>query len=922
MKRINKVAVLGSGVMGSRIAAHFANAGVPSYLLDIVPPDADAPARNKIAAAGLDAAKKSKPAAFFEPSLARLITIGNFEDDLPKLAEVDWIIEAVVENLDLKRALLQKVDAVRKPGTIITTNTSGLPVAKIAEGFPDDFRRSWFGTHFFNPPRYMRLLELIPTPDTDRALLDTIAHFSDVRLGKGIVLAKDTPNFIANRIGTFSVLNVMRLMQEMNFSIEDVDALTGTPLGWPKSATFRTIDLVGLDILGHVVRNMTKDVGRTLLSANADDAAEVARLREGLHGRGWEAVDLRHFPINRDLLKKVPVDVIFRYNFIPLEEFPDGRLAIAVADPSQILMLDEISLLLGGRRIVPKVSTLKQIHAVLLNLDPSNKGLDERSDLTLPDFYKQMLERKWLGDKTKGGFYKKTKGPDGSEDRLGLDWKTLEYRPRQKPKFPALDMAKNVDDTGARVRMLLGLDGGSSKPDPAGTFLWQALSDLWTYSANRIPEIADTVVEIDRAMRLGFNWELGPFELWDAAGVEATVARQKKEGEPVAANAEKLLAAGKKSWYADDANTPSGRSYFDLTTDDRRPMTVPRGVWSVQVAKKSKRVVKKNSGASLIDLGDGVACIEFHSKMNSLGSDIISLVTQSLKPGGAGDAFDAFVITNDATNFSVGANLMLLLMSIQEQEWDEVDLAIRAFQGMTQAVKFSPKPVVVAPFGLTLGGGTEMSLHAAARQPHAELYTGLVEVGVGLLPGGGGCKEMLLRAVDSAISIRGASSKDNPDSVELLEAMKRIFETIATAKVATSAEEARTLGFVSNSDRITMNRERVLSDAKARALELARAGYEPPAPRTAIPAPGENILAALKMGVYLMRQGDFISDHEVKIGNHIANVICGGNLTPGTPVSEQYILDLEREGFKSLCGEKKTQERIQFTLKTGKTLRN
>jgi 3-hydroxyacyl-CoA dehydrogenase len=808
MKRINKVAVLGSGVMGSRIAAHFANAGVPSYLLDIVPPDADVPARNKIAAAGLDAAKKSKPAAFFDPSLARLITIGNFEDDLPKLAEVDWIIEAVVENLDLKRALLQRVDAVRKPGTIITTNTSGLPVAKIAEGFPDDFRRSWFGTHFFNPPRYMRLLELIPTPDTDRALLDTIAHFSDVRLGKGIVLAKDTPNFIANRIGTFSVLNVMRLMQEMNFSIEDVDALTGTPLGWPKSATFRTIDLVGLDILGHVVRNMATSVK------------------------------------------------------------------------------------------------------------------DERCDLQIPDFYKQMLDRKWLGDKTKGGFYKKTKGSDGSEDRLALDWKTLEYRPRQKPKFPALDMAKNVDDTGARIRMLLGLDGSSSKPDAAGSFLWQALSELWIYSANRIPEIADSVVEIDRAMRLGFNWEMGPFELWDAAGVEATVARMKKEGKPVAANVEKLLAAGKKSWYADDANIPSGRSYFDLTTEDRRPMSVPPGVWSVQVAKKSKGVVKKNSGASLVDLGDGVACIEFHSKMNSLGSDIISLVTQSLKPGGAGDAFDAFVITNDATNFSVGANLMLLLMSIQEQEWDEVDLAIRGFQGMTQAVKFSSKPVVVAPFGLTLGGGTEMSLHAAARQPYAELYTGLVEVGVGLLPGGGGCKEMLLRAVDSATSIRGAGSKDNPDSVELLEAMKRIFETIATAKVATSAEEARTLGFVSNSDRITMNRERVLSDAKARALELARAGYEPPAPRTAIPAPGENILAALKMGIYLMRQGDFISDHEVKIGNHIANVICGGNVTPGTPVTEQYILDLEREGFKSLCGEKKTQERIQFTLKTGKTLRN
>jgi 3-hydroxyacyl-CoA dehydrogenase len=811
MKRIHKVAILGAGTMGARIAAHFANAGVPSYLLDIVPADADGPARNKIAAAGLDAAKKSKPAAFMEPSLARLVTVGNFEDDLKKLADVDWIIEAVVENLDLKRALLKKVEAIRKPGTIITTNTSGLPVGKIAEGFSDDFRRSWFGTHFFNPPRYMRLLELIPTPEADRALIDAVSHFCDVHLGKGVVIAKDTPNFIGNRIGTFSVLNVMRLMQEMDLTIEDVDALTGQAVGWPRSATFRTIDLVGLDILGHVVGNMTTNVH------------------------------------------------------------------------------------------------------------------DERSDLRLPDFFKQMLDRKWLGDKTKGGFYKKAKGGEGQEEeRLALDWKTLEYHPRQKPKFPALDMAKNIDDTGTRLRTLLGLDGaGPQKGDKAGAFLWAALSDLWTYSANRVPEISDSIVEIDRAMRLGFNWELGPFELWDAAGVEATVARMKKEGKPVAANAEKLLAAGQKSWYADDLKTASGRKYWQLATGNWQPVEVPAGVWSTTVAKKSNGVVKKNSGASLIDLGDGVACIEFHSKMNSLGSDIVSLITQTLKPNGPGDAFDAFVIANDATNFSVGANLMLLLMSVQEDEWDDVDLAIRQFQGMTQAIKFSPKPVVAAPFGLCLGGGTEISLHAAARQPHAELYAGLVEVGVGLLPGGGGCKEMLLRAVDSAAASRGkVSGEALTGSVEMMEALKKAFETIATAKVATSAHEARGLGFVSDADRITMNRERVLSDAKSRALELARAGYEPPVPRTDIPAPGESLLAALKMGVHLMRQGDYITDYEVKLGTKIAEVLCGGNVTPGTPVSEQYILDLEREGFKSLCGEKKTQERIQFTLKTGKTLRN
>jgi 3-hydroxyacyl-CoA dehydrogenase len=810
MKRINKVAILGAGTMGARIAAHFANAGVPSYLLDIVPPDADAPARNKIAAAGLEAAKKSKPAAFMDAALARFVTVGNFDDDLKKLAEVDWIIEAVVENLEIKRTLLRKVEAIRKPGTIVTTNTSGLPVGKISEGFAEDFRRSWFGTHFFNPPRYMRLLEIIPTPDADQAAIQAVAHFCGVRLGKGVVIAKDTPNFIGNRIGTFSVLNVMRLMQEMDLSLEEVDALTGQAVGWPKSATFRTIDLVGLDILGHVVGNMTSNVH------------------------------------------------------------------------------------------------------------------DERGDLRLPDFFTQMLQRKWLGDKAKGGFYKKEKSGEGKDDeRMALNWKTLEYHPRQKPKFAALDMAKNVEDTGARLRMLLGFEGSGQQGDKAGQFLWAALSDLWTYSANRVPEISDSMVEIDRAMRLGFNWELGPFELWDAAGVEATIARMKKEGKPVAANVEKLLASGQKSWYGDDPKTASGRKYWDLATGNWQPVQVPAGVWSVTVAKKSHGVVKKNSGASLVDLGDGVGCIEFHSKMNSLGSDIVSLILQTLKPGGPGDSFDAFVITNDATNFSVGANLMLLLMSVQEEEWDDVDLAIRQFQGMTQAIKFSPKPVVASAFGLCLGGGTEISLHAAARQPHAELYTGLVEVGVGLLPGGGGCKEMLLRAVDGATAAHGKSSGEAlAGSIEMLEAMKRAFETIATAKVATSAHEARGLGFLNDSDRISMNRERVLSDAKARALELVHAGYEPPVPRTDIPAPGENLLATLKMGVHLMRQGDFITDYEVKLGAKIAEVLCGGNVTPGMPVSEQYILDLEREGFKSLCGERKTQERIQYTLKTGKTLRN
>ena len=802
LKPINKVAVLGAGTMGSRIAAHLANTGVPTFLLDMVPPETEGAARNRIVAAGLEAAKKSKPAAFFEPSLARLITIGNFEDDLKFVSEADWIIEAVAENLEIKRTLLKKVEAVRRPGTIITTNTSGLPICRIAEGFSEDFRRHWFGTHFFNPPRYMRLLEVIPTPETDRAAIDAITHFADLRLGKGVVFAKDTPNFVANRIGTFSVLNVMRLMQEMDLSIEEVDALTGTLVGWPRSATFRTIDLVGLDIVASVVANMTRNLK------------------------------------------------------------------------------------------------------------------DERSDLKLPAFVQQMLERKWLGDKTGGGFYKKAKGTAGEDDRLALDWKTLEYRPRQRPKFAALEMARNVEELPERLRLVLS---GDARKDKGAAFLWSALAELWNYAANRIPEISDSVVEIDRAMRLGFNWELGPFELWDAAGVEPTVGRMKQEGRPVAANAERLLSSGQKTWYVDAASAPAGRAYFDLATASYKDQPAAAGVWTVGVAKKSNGVVKKNAGASLVDLGDGVACIEFHSKMNTLGGDIVQLIMQALKPGGPGDSFDAFVITNDAQHFSAGANIMLLLMWAQEQEWDEIDLAVRQFQGMTQAIKFSSKPVVVAPFGMTLGGGCEVALHAPARAPHAELYMGLVEVGVGLIPGAGGCKEMLLRAVDSAAV---AGDGRGGETVEFMDAMKRSFETVAMAKISTSAHEARALGFLSDGDEIVMNRERLLADAKARALEMVRSGYKPPVPRTDLPAPGENILATLKLGVHLMHQAEYITEFEVKIGYKLAEVLCGGNVSPGTPVSEQYILDLEREVFKSLCGERKTQERIQHTLKTGKPLRN
>jgi 3-hydroxyacyl-CoA dehydrogenase len=785
--------------MGSRIAAHVANAGIPVVLLDIVPSGAAGNARSALASRAIDALKASKPAAFFDPSIARLIRPGNFEDDLPLIADCDWIVEAVAESLDVKRALLAKVDAVRRANAIVTTNTSGLPVAQIAEGMPEAFRRNWFATHFFNPPRYMRLLEIIAPPDADRAAVAVIEEFADKRLGKTIVHAKDTPNFIANRVGTFALMNAIRIMQAMDLSIEQVDALTGSTLGWPKTGTFRLADMVGLDVLGHVARNFQVRVK------------------------------------------------------------------------------------------------------------------DERADVGLPDFVNQMLERKWFGDKAGQGFYRKTKGPDGRELRLVIDWKSLEYRPSERPKFPALEMAKNVESVPERVRMVLGADPSK---DVAARFYWQILPELWNYAAHRVPEISDDIVGIDDAMKAGFNWEMGPFELWDAAGVPETMARMRDAGMELAPAIENLLSSGYTTWYRDDRAAASGRVYFDVRASGYSPVQTGEDTLSVEVLKKAKGLVRKNAGASLIDVGDGIACIEFHTKMNAIGGDILSLLSQTLKPGSAALAdFDGIVISGDAANFSVGANLLQLLLAIQEEEWDEIDLMIRTFQNTMQAIKYCPRPVVTAPFGMCLGGGAEICLHSTARQPHAETYVGLVETGVGLVPGGGGCKETALRAIDRAAGSR-------PESVELMENLRRTFETVAMAKVSTSAAEARQLGFLAASDGITMNRSRLLADAKTKARQIADAGYAPPVPRADVPAPGENLLAALRMGVHLMREGEFISDHDVKVARRVAYILCGGAITPGTLISEQYLLDLEREAFLSLCGEKKTQERIAHTLKTGKPLRN
>jgi len=775
---IRKAAVLGAGTMGSRIAAHLANAGLPVVLLDI---PAASSSRSAIATQAVEGLKKSKPAAFYDPAFSARLTVGNFDDDLTLLRDCDWVIEAVTESLAIKQALLEKVAPELKADAILTTNTSGLPVAQIATVLPDALRRRWFGTHFFNPPRYMRLVEIIAPPDADPAAVAAVRHFTDQRLGKEVVFARDTPNFIANRIGVFVMLETVRLMQEEDLSIEEVDVLTGTAIGWPRTGTFRLADLVGIDVLAHVARN-----------------------------------------------------------------FPQG--------------------------------------------------------VEVPAFIQTMLQRKWLGDKTGQGFYRKQKDAQGGEVRLALNWKTLEYAPAARPKLPSVEMAKNADRLPDRLAQLLS---GDPRKDKGVRFHWRLLTGLWNYAANCLPEIADNAADIDRAMRAGFNWEMGPFELWDAAGFASTLERMRSMGTPVSEVAARLEGAGGTGWYRNN-----GKECFDPATASYRPIPQAAGVGRVADFRASHGTVRHNPGASLVDLGDGVGCLELHSKKDAIGEDIVRMVTDTLRAdSSAVRDFEAFVVTSDSNNFSVGANLMQLLLSAQEGEWDEVDLMVRAFQKMTAAIRFCPRPVIVAPFGFCFGGGAEIALHGVHRQVHAELYMGLVETGVGLLPAGGGCKEMVLRAID-------------PSGILQETALRRHFETIAMAKVSTSALEARRLDFLETADRITMNRERLLHDAKELARDVADAGYAAPIERQDIPAPGQSLLATFRTGVRMMREGEHISDHDVKVANKVAHVLCGGEITPGVAVSEQYFLDLEREAFLSLCGEKKTQERIAFTLKTGKPLRN
>ncbi len=835
-----RAAVLGAGTMGSRIAALLANAGIPVLLLDM-PPQGDG-ARNRLALAALEALAKSKPAAFFDPSFAARITPGNFEDDLPQLAQCDWVIEAVAENLAIKHALLQRVVPHLGPNTLLTTNTSGLPITQIASPLPETVRRRFFGSHFFNPPRYMRLLELIPTPETDPALLSAFAAFADRLLGKQIVLTHDTPNFIANRIGVTVMFTAAALMLEQGLTIEEADVLTGPAIGWPRTGTFRLADMVGIDVLAHVAANFPQGASQNVA---AHDVASNGKNRS-------------------------ETGLVSGRDFSPAERAQTEEGALAPA-------------------------------------------------ADFPAILQKIVKNGWLGDKTGQGFYKKSKGPDGKEERHVLDLQTLEYRPLAKPNIPSLEMVKNAATLRERLRLLLAAD---PKKDKAAAFLWPLLATLWNFSATLIGEAANDAPSIDRAMRAGFNWELGPFEMWDAAGLKDTVARMNAMSFPVGPQITALLDTGNASWYA-----PDGPQCYNPATHAWEPVPQQPGHASVADFRRTLKVVRSNSGASLVDLGDGIACIELHSLKNAIGGDVVSLVSSVLKPDSdAVREFLGFVISGDRDHFSVGANLMQLLLAAQEGDWDEVNAAIRSFQQMTQLIKFCPRPVVVAPFGMTLGGGAEMCLHAARRQPHAETYIGLVEAGVGLIPGGGGTKEMLLRAVAAAAAVAPPDPKNPPSmfaqSAEMQNALKRTFETIALAKVSTSAVEARSLGLLSPIDSITANRERLLLDARAQVLAQVDAGYAAPVSRTQIPAPGLGALATIETGIFLMGEAGYASEHDMKVAKWAATILAGGRVTAGSLVSEQYLLDLEREAFLSLCGERKTQERIAFTLKTGKPLRN
>lgn len=795
MRRIEKAAVIGSGVMGAAIAAHLANVGISTYLLDIVPrsltPEEEAkgltldhPAvRNRLATQAKARLLKTKPAPLYDPADVERITPGNLEDHLHWLGEADWIIEAVVENLDIKRQVLAKVDEHRRPDSIVSTNTSGISIHAMAEGRSDSFRQHFLGTHFFNPPRYLKLLEIIPHRDTRPEIVAFMRDFGERVLGKGVVLCKDTVNFVANRIGVYGLQVTVREMLRAGLGPDEVDSVTGPLMGRPKSATFRTLDVVGLDTYVNVARNV---------AANVDDLAE--------------------------------------------------REAFAV-----------------------------------------------------PSFIEEMVKRGWLGEKAGQGFYKKETG-----EILALDIPTMTYRPRRKLKAPSMDAAKAAKDLPTRLRTLVYAD------DVAGRFAWNVLKKVLLYAAAKIPEIADDLHTVDNAMKWGFGWELGPFETWDAIGVARSVERMKAEGETIPAWVEAMLATGHASFYARD----EGRRAFYVLEGKYRGIEEKPEVINLAALKEQGRVIRQNSGASLIDLGDGVACLEFHSPNNAIGADILQMTHLAIDE--VERNFEGLVIGNQGKNFSVGANVALMLFEAQEENWDELDWMVREFQRATQRIKFAKKHVVAAPFGMTLGGGAEFCLPAAGIEAAAETYMGLVETGVGVIPAGGGCKELLLRYVEAVPE--GAAADLQP-------LVNAVFETIALAKVSSSAKEAKKRRFLREADGITVNGDHLLAAAKRRVLELAARGYVPPQPKR-VRVVGESGYAVLKLGALAMRESGHISDHDLKIADKLAYVLAGGRVPAGTEVPESYLLDLEREAFLSLLGEPKTQQRMQAVLATGRPIRN
>lgn len=787
MKRfIKKVAVLGSGVMGSRIACHFANTGSEVILLDIPPADEKLP-RNKIAADALQAALKSNPSPIYHKKFASRIITGNFDDDMNKIADCDWIIEAVVENLDIKKSVFENVEKYRKTGTLISSNTSGIPIHLMTEGRSDDFKKHFCGTHFFNPPRYLRLLEIIPTPETTSEVIDFLMQYGEQHLGKATVLCKDTPAFIANRVGVYSIMSLFHLVEKMGLTVEEVDKLTGPVLGRPKSATFRTCDVVGLDTLVMVAKNLKRGLVN-------DEAREL---------------------------------------------------------------------------------------------------------FALPDYIEKMVANKWLGDKTGQGFYKKVKNSEGKSEILALDLKTMEYNPQKKAKFATLEMTKPVEKLTDRLKMLL------QGKDKAGEFYRESFAGLFQYVSNRIPEIADELYRIDEALKAGFGWELGPFEYWDAIGVKESVALMESVGHKPAAWVYKMLQSN-NSFYKIENNK---RNYYDVNTGTYLPVPGYENFILLDTLRADK-TVWKNSGVTVTDLGDGILNAEFHTKMNTIGGEVLGGLVKAVEI--AEKDFRGLVISNEGTNFSAGANVGLIYMMAAERDWDELDMAVRTFQNTTMRLRYSSIPVVAAPHGLTLGGGCEICLHSDKVVAHAETYIGLVEFGVGLIPGGGGTKEFALRLSDSL----------HEGDVEL-NAFRDRFLTIGQAKVSTSAYEAYDLGILRKGiDKVVVSRNRLLAEAKAECLLLAEEGYTKPLPRKDIRVLGNEAMGIVYVGADSMRAGNYISEHDQLISQKLGYVLAGGNLSQPTLVSEKYLLDLEREAFLQLCGQRKTLERLHSILNGGKILRN